>query len=213
MRPCTERTFSKNLEEVTGMDEAKSPMTRQCILEAAQRLFATHGYHGASIRDIVQACGISNAALYYHFESKQNLYFEVLGEYVAAIVDRLQKADTGTGTCRSRLTRVALAFARIILESQNVLQTLMRDLSEFDRADIARRLPGWSNRIPAPIISILEDGIIAGQIRPVPPRHTGIILMGMVNSMAVRHLYNQVETTLEEDVDLVIHVLFEGIAI
>lgn len=195
------------------MEEGKSPATRQCILEAAQRLFASHGYHGTSIRDIVRACGVSNAALYYHFESKQNLYFEVLGEYIAAIVDRLRTADPGEGTCRSRLTHVALAFARIIIESQNVLQTLMRDVTQFDRADIARRIPNWGNQIPAAIISILEDGITAGQIRPVSPHRAGILLMGMVNGMAVRHLYSPVETTLEEDVGLVIDVLFEGIAV
>lgn len=195
------------------MEEGKSPATRQCILEAAQRLFASHGYHGTSIRDIVRACGVSNAALYYHFESKQNLYFEVLGEYIAAIVDRLRTADPGEGTCRSRLTHVALAFARIIIESQNVLQTLMRDVTKLDRADIARRLPNWSNQIPGAIILILEDGITAGQIRPVSPHRAGILLMGMVNGMAVRHLYSPVETTLEEDVGLVIDVLFEGIAV
>ena len=115
------------------MEGGKSPATRQCILEAAQRLFASGGYHGASIRDIVHACGVSNAALYYHFGSKQNLYFEVLGEYIAAVVGQLQMADTGEGTCRSRLARVALAYAQIILESQSVLQTLLRDVAQFDR--------------------------------------------------------------------------------
>ncbi len=195
------------------MEEGRSMVTRRCILEAAQRLFASHGYHGASIRDIVQACGVSNAALYYHFGSKQDLYFEVLGEYIAAVVDQLQKADTGEGACRSRLTRIALAYARIILESQNVLQTLLRDVAQFNREDIARLIPGLSGQIPAAIATVLEDGITTGQVRPVPTQRTGILMLGMVNAMAVRRLYNEIETTLEQDVDLLIDVLFEGIAV
>jgi AcrR family transcriptional regulator len=186
---------------------------RQCILEAAQRLFAAHGYHGASIRDIVQACGVSNAALYYHFGSKQNLYFEVLREYVAAVVDQLHKVDTGAGTCRGRLARVALAYARIILESQNVLETLLRDLAEFDRADIARLIPGLSRQIPAAFAAILEDGVAAGQVRPVHTHRAGLLMMGMVNAITVRRLYTKAGTTLEQDVDLVIDVLLEGIAV
>jgi len=195
------------------MEEGKSLATRRCILEAAQRLFASHGYHGASIRDIVQACGVSNAVLYYHFGSKQNLYFEVLGEYIAAVVGQLQTADPGVGTCRSRLTRVALACARIILGSQNVLQTLLRDVAQFDRADMARLISDLSSPIPAAIATILEDGITAGQVRPVHPHRTGVLMMGMVNAMAARRLYAEVETTLEQDVDLAIDVLFAGIAV
>ena len=193
------------------MEPGKSTETRRCILEAAQWLFAAHGYHGASIRDIVQACGISNAALYYHFGSKQNLYFEVLGEYIAAVVGQLKKADAGAGTCRSRLTRVALAYARIILESQNVLQTLLRDVAQLDRADIARLIPDLSNQIPAVIATILEDGITAGQVRPLPTHRTGMLMLGMVNAMAARRLHTEVETTLEQDMDLVMDVLSEGI--
>jgi AcrR family transcriptional regulator len=195
------------------MEGGSSMATRRCILEAAQRLFAAHGYHGASIRDIVHACGVSNAALYYHFGSKQDLYFEVLGEYVAAVVDQLQKADTGEGSCRSRLTRVALVYARIILESQNVLQTLLRDVAQFDREDIARLIPGLSNQIPAAIATILEDGIAAGEVRPVPTQRTGRLMLGMVNAMAVWRLYNEIGTSLEQAVDLLIDVLFKGIAV
>ena len=195
------------------MEGGRSPATRQCILQAAQRLFAIHGYHGASIRDIVHACGVSNAALYYHFGSKQDLYFEVLGEYVAAVVGQLHKADSGEGTSRSRLACVALAYAQIILESQNVLQTLLRDVAQFDEDEIARLLPDLGSQIPAAFASILKDGIEAEEFRAVHARRAGILMMGMVNAMAVRRLYAKAETTLDEDVDLVIEVLLEGIGI
>ena len=193
------------------MEDGKSPATRQCLLAAAQQLFAAHGYHGASIREIVRSCEVSNAALYYHFGSKQNLYAEVLRAYIAAVVEKLQEADAGKGTCRSRLSQVALAYATIILESENLLQTLLRDAAHFDPEDIVRLLPELSSQIPAVISKILEDGIAAGELRAVAPHRTGILLMGMVNAMAVRRLYAEVNTTLEEDTDLVIDILFQGI--
>ena len=196
---------------MTTMQGGTSPATRQCLLKAAQRLFAAHGYHGASIRDIVQSCGVSNAALYYHFGSKQNLYAEVLRAYITAVVVRLQKSDAEKGTCRSRLSQVALAYATIILESENLLQTLLRDAAQFNPEDIVRLLPELSSQIPAVIAKILEDGITAREIRAVPNHRTGILLMGMVNAMTVRRLYSEVNTTLEEDADLVIDILFEGI--
>ena len=108
------------------MEISKSPETRECLLEAAQHLFAAHGYHGASIRDIVRACRVSNAALYYHFGSKQGLYSEVLRAYIAAVVAKLQEAGAGKGTCVSRLSRVAMAYAAIANNGYMVTPTLVR---------------------------------------------------------------------------------------
>jgi AcrR family transcriptional regulator len=193
------------------MEDRNSLATRNCILEAAQRLFAAHGYHGASIRDIVRSCGVSNAALYYHFGSKQNLYAEVLRSYITAVIEHLQRSDPGDGSCRTRLSQVALAYARVILQSENLLQTLLRDAAHFDPEDIARLLPELSDQIPEAIAAIVEDGIAAGEVRPVPSVHTGMLMMGMVNAVAVRRLYTEAGTTLERDVDLAIELLFEGI--
>jgi AcrR family transcriptional regulator len=196
-----------------GMEVSKSPETRECLLEAAQHLFAAHGYHGASIRDIVRACGVSNAALYYHFGNKQGLYFEVLRKYLAAVVKELQEADAGKGPCRNRLSQVALTYATILLKSENLLQTLLRDAAQFDPEDILRLLPELSNQIPAVLARILEDGIGAGELRQVPSLRTGLLLLGMVNAITAQRLVTKVKTTLEEDTDLALDILYEGIGI
>ena len=196
-----------------GMEVSRSPETRECLLEAAQHLFAAHGYHGASIRDIVGACGVSNAALYYHFGSKQGLYFEVLREYLAAVVKELQEADAGKGTSRNRLSQVALTYATIILSSENLLQTLLRDAAQFDPEDILRLLPELSHQIPAVLARILEDGIGAGELRRVPPLRTGLLLLGMVNAITAQRLVTKAKTTLEEDTDLALDILYEGIGV
>ena len=103
---------------------------RQCILEQAQQLFFAHGYHGVSIRDIVQACGLSNAALYYHFGSKRNLFVQVVKEYIASATRQLQQAGAGPGSCRERLARMADAYARFVLESRSEMQVMHRDLMQ-----------------------------------------------------------------------------------
>jgi AcrR family transcriptional regulator len=193
---------------------SRSPAAgRQCILEQAQRLFALHGYHGVSIRDIVQACGLSNAALYYHFGSKQALFFEVLTGHIAAVARRLEDAGAGGGSVRGRLACMARAYAEILLESQSAIQTLLRDLAEFDQEEIQRVLPDLGRRFPAVMARALEDGIAAGEIRALDASHAGILLLGMINALCARRLYSAARTTLDQDVDLALDVLFEGIGV
>ena len=184
---------------------------RQRILEQAQRLFSMHGYHGASIRDIAQACGLSNASLYYHFGNKQNLYFAVLKGYIAEVARQLWEAGAGEGSCRERLSRMANAYAAIVVESQSAIQTLLRDLAQFDREEIRHLLPDARSRIQSTVATVLEEGIAAGEVQPLDAYRVGVLLLGMVSSLTARRMYGEVAETVAEDMNLVISTLFEGI--
>jgi AcrR family transcriptional regulator len=184
---------------------------RRCILEQARQLFFAHGYHGVSIRDIVQACGLSNAALYYHFGSKQNLYVEVIRGFVASVVQPVQEAEAGSGSSRERLTRMVLAFAQFCSESRSELHTLLRDLTEREGEGIQQLIPEVTGQVLSPFAAVLEDGIAAGEIRAVDVHRVSHLLMGMLNSLAARRMRGPVPETLEEDVDLAISTLYEGI--
>lgn len=53
---------------------SRSTATRRGIVEAARALFARHGYEATSVRQIGAACGLSDAAIYYHFRSKREIF-------------------------------------------------------------------------------------------------------------------------------------------
>lgn len=61
-----------------GVARAKSrrdgEATRERILDAAESLFAAHGYHGASMRDVADAIGAGIALVTYHFGTKDVLF-------------------------------------------------------------------------------------------------------------------------------------------
>src|SRR5690606_13670026 len=53
---------------------ARDPDRRRKIIEAALRLFARYGYGGALISMIAAETGLTKAALYHHFQSKEDIY-------------------------------------------------------------------------------------------------------------------------------------------
>jgi AcrR family transcriptional regulator len=61
-----------------SVDSGENGSTRSRILAAAERLFADHGFGGVSMPMIATASGITAGAIYKHFESKADLFFEVV---------------------------------------------------------------------------------------------------------------------------------------
>jgi AcrR family transcriptional regulator len=62
--------------------QRRAVVTRHGLLEAAGEHFAATGYHGTSLREILEACGVTKGALYFHFPSKQALVEAIIAETV-----------------------------------------------------------------------------------------------------------------------------------
>src|SRR5437870_1032215 len=71
--------------------------TEQRILDAAERLFAQHGFAGTSLRAITAAAGVNLAAVHYHFGSKEALLRATLDRIVGPVnrerLAMLQRAE------------------------------------------------------------------------------------------------------------------------
>jgi AcrR family transcriptional regulator len=73
--------------------------TRERILDSAERLFADHGFEGASIRAIVEDARVNLAAVHYHFKSKEALLEAVLTRRITVVNEaRLQRLDDAEAT-------------------------------------------------------------------------------------------------------------------
>ncbi|MDD3628949.1 MAG: TetR/AcrR family transcriptional regulator [Actinomycetota bacterium] len=65
----------------------KGKESRKKLLEAAEACFTKYGFHASSVDMICKAAGMSKGAFYHHFTSKQELYLEMLDQWLK-IIDR-----------------------------------------------------------------------------------------------------------------------------
>src|SRR5438445_13335486 len=67
----------------TPIREEHRALTRTRVLEAAARVFARRGFHGASVHEIAREAGATTGAIYSNFAGKEDLYLAVFEEHVA----------------------------------------------------------------------------------------------------------------------------------
>jgi AcrR family transcriptional regulator len=113
--------------------EAEGPLpsrsTRERILDIALELFAEQGYEGTSLRDIAERLGTTKAALYYHFERKQDILLELhlrlhaLGRDALEQLERLEdgqdRADAWPQLIDRFIDQVVENRALVLLHQRN----------------------------------------------------------------------------------------------
>ena len=91
---------------------AARPNRREAILLAAEKLFATHGYHAVSIRQIAEEAGVPLALVGYHYGQKHELFHSIFEHWSHSIEERLvalRQVDAAPPG-RAALTRIIEAF-------------------------------------------------------------------------------------------------------
>jgi AcrR family transcriptional regulator len=82
--------------------------TRGELIEAAGRVFARRGLHGASVEEIAREAGYSTGAIYWHFSGKDDLFLAVYEDFVAGLAHNLEEIFArGDGELPERAGRAA----------------------------------------------------------------------------------------------------------
>jgi AcrR family transcriptional regulator len=94
--------------------------TRERILDAALERFAAQGYAAASLRQIAQAVGIKESAIYAHFESKEAVFRTLCEQMItpAALIQEMMGSDLAV-VARRDPEAVVRQFAQRIIELWN----------------------------------------------------------------------------------------------
>ena len=110
--------------------------TRERIQEIALELFAEQGYEKTSLREIAERLGVTKAALYYHFKSKEDIVRSFVEDYRAELEQVIAwgASQPRTPETRAEILRrytgivgEQLAVIRFMEQNQAAMHTLMSD--------------------------------------------------------------------------------------
>jgi AcrR family transcriptional regulator len=164
------------------------PDTRERILEAAEAVFADKGYHDAIVDEIGKRTSISKGGLYFHFPSKEGLFFAVLDRLADRLVAKAQEASNGHGPALEQADR-ALRAVLISLSRRRRLARLLMVQGYSMGNSFERKRAEIFDRFAAVIQGRLDEASANGEMAHVDTALASRIWLGAVNELVIHWLY------------------------
>ena len=135
---------------------------RKRILDAAIRVFAEHGYHGARVGDIAEDAGVAHGLLYHYFASKDDVLRTIFLENWGALIARFRSVEASDEPAAEKLEGIAKILLRTWRNDPALVTVMVREVA---------RSPLLQDRVLdvreafAIVQRVIEEGQAAGDFR------------------------------------------------
>lgn len=171
--------------------------TRQRILDAATEVFSEKGYHGAAVDDIVRVSRTSKGSFYFHFPSKQDIFFSLVDRFIISLARSAEGAIAQESGALAKVNAALETVFNTFSRHQSLAKILLVGGVGLGKA-FDERLLTVHARFASLIKEHLDEAVAEGSITPMNTEITAYAWLGAVNEVIVRWLYTGQPDTLEE---------------
>ncbi|WKX69549.1 TetR/AcrR family transcriptional regulator [Streptomyces sp. XD-27] len=138
-----------------------TPDAARRLVIAAVHAFAERGYHATTTRDIAGRAGMSPAALYIHYKTKEELLYRISSVGHRLALGIVRDAANGGGGPAERLAAAVRSFVRWHAEHHTTARVVQYELGALAEEHYAEII-GLRREIDGAVRAILDDGVAAG---------------------------------------------------
>ncbi|MFE9686700.1 TetR/AcrR family transcriptional regulator [Streptomyces sp. NPDC006285] len=132
-------------------------------MAAAAELFDEHGFHGTSLQEVAEAAGISKAAIYHHFRTKDEILVEILRTLMDRVLDRHRDRHRNDDRPALEMLRGMIGDLMEVVEQHPAHLRVVLEQVRHLPADLQDELAEGRRRFQTEIRDILEIGTATGE--------------------------------------------------
>ncbi len=195
-------------------DEAA--VTRSAVLKAALAVFSSKGYAAATLDDIAKAARVTRGAIYWHFNSKADLYNTLTSELSARGADLVQHAVAEGGSLLEILRRIFVRQCTLIEEDREARAVMELALSKTGTDPELQA--GWKKQLEAGsaliegIAGAMQQGIAQGVLRnDIDPADMARAFIAFENGAIQLWLTSPKSFSLKQSAESFAEILISGL--
>jgi len=171
--------------------------TRRKILDSAARVFSEKGFYGSVVDDIVKASGTSKGAVYFYFNSKEEIFLSLVEDYLGTVAQEIQAT---VPRARGLVAQVEAAVATLIRSFQG--HRALAKIVLIDWLAAGPEFQGKRIALKTMLVEVLRGYLDrAVQDGKIPPQDTEIavyIWLGAISEVVTRWLNTGKPDPLEQ---------------
>jgi AcrR family transcriptional regulator len=154
------------------------------IIEAAARVFAERGFHGATTQDIADVLGIKQASLYYYFSSKEAALELVCLRGVEGFFEAAKAIAARPESAQKRFALLINSHLSPLVDRADFVKVFLNERQHLP-TESRRRIGRWSRGLERIFEEVFKEGIAKGEFRAaLDPRMATLAILGMCNAVS-----------------------------
>ena len=157
--------------------------TREDVVTAASKLFASRGFHGTSMRDLGDELGMLGSSIYSHVRGKNELLVEVVTRGTRLFNGVIVDAEAAGGSAKDRLRNLVSGHVRVVIGHIDESRTFLFE-SRFLPTPDRGRIVEMRDSYEAVYRKAIRDGIDEGSFAAdIDPGMTAIFILSILNAL------------------------------
>jgi AcrR family transcriptional regulator len=179
------------LEPHEHSSEVRAQDSRDEILKAAMRLFASRGFHETSMSEVARGAHVSKALIFWHFKTKEELFMAVLSRLLEPyVIDFAEEA--GALDDKTQILRLIEAYLSFVNDNASSVRFFVAQLLHDEH--LAEGLVGQVLQLYDGYRALLVDLIARAQaqgicVRDFPPDAAVSFLLSTLNGLLIGFLF------------------------
>jgi TetR/AcrR family transcriptional regulator, fatty acid metabolism regulator protein len=190
--------------------ERKADRRRQ-ILDAAVRVFARSGFHGARVGDVAEEAGVAYGLVYHYFKSKEELLETIFRDTWTQMLARVREVEASGVPASEQVRQVTALLLRTWRRDPDLVRVLVREVTRSPH--VQQEIEEISEAMKA-LEGIIRRGQESGEFRPgLDPRLGAVVFYGALDEVLTGWVLGQLP---DKDEDIarsernVVQLLVEG---
>ncbi|MFC4330534.1 TetR/AcrR family transcriptional regulator [Streptomyces andamanensis] len=160
-----------------------TPDAARRLLVAAVEAFAERGYHATTTRDIAGRAGMSPAALYIHYKTKEELLHRISRIGHEKALEILRTAARREGSATERLADAVSSFVRWHARGRTTARVVQYELDSLG-PDARAEILALRRLVDAEVRAVVEEGVAAGEFDVPDVRGTTLAVLSLCIDVA-----------------------------
>lgn len=175
----------------------RGQITRANILRASLELFVERGIAATTTREISARAGISEGAIYRHFESKDEIAFELFKSIHIRLADMIHEVAASPSSFEDKVRSIVTTYVHLADEDPLLFAYHLRFQHLFFHRFAERKRPNPVDNVE----KIIADAIAKGDMPQGDPVLLGAMALGIVMQPSVHRTYGRLSDSLTDHID------------